>query len=237
MLEVDFHTHSLFSLCGLHTHIELLSHAKALGLKALAVSDHGPKLHSRIPTPFYDRLCNPVPGIKLLKGMECNICSQDGDIDVPRQYLHYLDVVLVGFHANVERGLGKEKNTDIMIAAIENNPCIDIVVHPNELEYPVHFSRLALAAKKYGVALELNNSKTLYKRTSDQLTRELIETCRDVGCSMVINSDTHALHEIGCDESVRPYVHELCFPDELLINSSAEKALAFVAQRKSNKTK
>ena len=41
MLEVDFHSHSLFSGCGLHTIIEMLTYAKTVGLKALAITDHG----------------------------------------------------------------------------------------------------------------------------------------------------------------------------------------------------
>ena len=48
MLDVDFHIHSLFSNCGLHTYLELLTKAKELGLKAIAITDHGPRLNGRI---------------------------------------------------------------------------------------------------------------------------------------------------------------------------------------------
>ena len=32
MLTVDFHTHTFYSLCGIHTHLELIAEAKRLGL-------------------------------------------------------------------------------------------------------------------------------------------------------------------------------------------------------------
>ena len=89
MLEVDLHVHSLFSECGIHTHIELLQHGKMLGLKAIAITDHGKTLKSRIPSPFFDRLKDPVDGIRLLKGMECNVVNDTGVVDLPKDSNSY----------------------------------------------------------------------------------------------------------------------------------------------------
>lgn len=238
MLEVDFHSHTFFSKCGIHTHLEMLTRAKELGLKALAVTDHGPALDSRFTLPFFDRLKNPIEGIRFIKGIECNLVDEHGTIDIidiPIRFRKYLELILLGFHPNVKKNQSAVKYTDMLITAIEKNPCIDIIAHPNEINYPLEYERLAIAAKNYGIALELNNSKTLHHRTTPESTRKLIQVCKKVGCRMTIGSDAHAIEELGLDDSVRPYLEEVKFPKKLLINSSVEKAFAFIEERRSNK--
>ncbi len=238
MLDVDLHAHTFFSNCGIHTHMELLHRAKELGMKGLAITDHGPALDSRITWPFFDRLHKPVEGIRFIKGLECNLIDAQGTIDIvqiPQRFRKYLELILVGFHPNLEKGLGAETYTDMIITAIKRNPCIDIIAHPNELDYPLDFEPLARVAKEHGVALELNNSKTLYKRTTEECTRELVRTCKNVGCALAIGSDTHAIEELGRDESVRPYLEQESFPPSLIINDFAEKAFTFIEERKKHK--
>ncbi len=238
MLEVDLHAHTFFSKCGIHTHLELLNRAKELGLKGLAITDHGPALKSRITLPFFDRLKNPVDGIRFIKGIECNLLDEQGTIDItgmPSRYTRHIELVLLGLHPNIEKDLGKKRYTDMVVKAIKTNPCIDIIAHPNELEFPLDLEQLAGVAKEYGVALELNNSKTLYNRTTPEVTKELIQVCKKIDCRMAIGSDTHAIEELGLDDSVRPYLVEERFPQELLINGSARRAFDFIEERKSNK--
>jgi histidinol phosphatase-like PHP family hydrolase len=52
---------------------------------------------------------------------------------------------------------------------------------------------------------------------------------------MAIGSDAHSLEEIGLDDSVKPFLIEEDFPEDLLVNSNAEKAFAFIEGRKNNK--
>ncbi len=239
MLQVDLHTHTFFSKCGIHTHLELLTRAKELGLKGLAITDHGPALKSRITLPFFDRLKNPVDGIRFIKGIECNLLNKKGAIDItqiPSRFTKHIELVLLGLHPNIEKGLGMKKNTDMVIAAIEKNPCVDIITHPNELEFPLDLGRLARAARAYGVALELNNSKTRYNRTTPEVTRELVKVCKKHNCRMALGSDAHAIEELGLDDSVRPYLEEVDFPPTLLVNNTAEQAFDFIKERKSNKS-
>lgn len=228
MLEVDLHCHTLFSKCGIHTHMELLTRAKELGLKALAITDHGPILKPTTPGPFWDRLKNPIPGIKLFKGMECNVLDSEGNIDLPEDKLKYMDIVLLGLHPNLPPCDDKYKNTNMLIKAMEKNPAVNVITHPNDRHYPVNFFRLAAAAIENDVVLELNNSKTLLQRVDDSVTRELISACKELGCHIIINSDAHAIEELGLDESVRPLLREVDFPEDLIVNSTADKAFNWI---------
>jgi putative hydrolase len=235
MLEIDLHTHSFFSHCGLHTHLEILERAKALGLKAVAITDHGPELNPRFSPPFYDRLRAPVAGITLLKGMECNIKNETGDIDLPEEHLPYLDVVLLGIHPNTPKGLGRDRYTQMLLKAIEKNPAVDIITHPNDTTYPVEFAPVAEAALARGIAIELNNSKTMLSRVPPSMTEELVTVVKAVGCRLVVTSDMHAIEELGLDNSVRPYLEKLNFPLEKVVSSSAKQVWEFLEERRSLK--
>ncbi len=147
MLAVDLHCHTLFSKCGIHTHMELLTRAKELGLKGLAITDHGPVLEPSTPGPFWDRLNNPLDGIKMFKGMECNVLDEEGNIDLPEEKLKYMDIVLLGLHPNLTPSNDKFKNTNMLIKAMEKNKAINVITHPNDKHYPVNFYRLAILSE------------------------------------------------------------------------------------------
>jgi len=232
MLKVDFHSHSLFSLCGCHTIVEMLTKAKALNMIALAITDHGLTVGGRLNGIFYKRLMDPVAGIRLLKGVECNVLDASGSIDCPSEFLPFMDVVLLGIHHNIKKGLGKDRYTEMLIAAMENNRFVDIIAHPNVLEYEVEFEPVAKAALNYGMALELNNSKSVLGRTSPHATRELIFTCKRLECPVVISSDAHAVDEIGQDGAIRSILKELDFPMDLIINKDEASAIAFIEERR-----
>jgi putative hydrolase len=235
MIQFDLHVHTLFSLCGIHTVLELLERAKEIGMKGFAVTDHGQTLGGRLNNPFFERFKSPCPDVKILKGIECNILDSKGKIDTPGIYMDFIDIVLLGLHPNTARGLGRDAYTDMLIAAMRENPCVDIITHPNDPHYPVDYRRLAEEAKIHGVAIELNNSKILYARTETQSAVDLVTACLDVGCRMAVNSDTHAIHELGDDASVRPILNAAGFPEELIINRDEKSAIEFIDGRRGNK--
>ncbi len=235
MLEVDLHSHTLHSSCGNHTVLEMIDWARRKGLKGFAITDHGPALGKKITTTFFERFQNPFRDIRLLKGMECNLL-ENGDIDLPKNYLKWMDVVLLGIHHNLPKNQSADYYTERLIKAIETNPCIDIITHPNDENFPLHFKEVARTARKFGMALELNNSKTALNVVNPETTRNLVRACKEEGCQLVINGDAHAVTELGENEAVLPYLEELHFPENLWVNRTADSAYAFIEWRRKNKT-
>ena len=101
----DYHTHTVYSH-GKGTIRENVESAIKKGLKEIAITDHGPrhmtfgvskdkikKMRKEI-----DQLNEEYDNIKILMGLECNIISYDGSIDVDDEILEQLDILLVGFH-------------------------------------------------------------------------------------------------------------------------------------------
>ena len=234
MIKVDLHSHTHFSLCGIHTVIELLTEAKRLGMTGLAVTDHGPALGGRLNKIFFERLHDPVEGIKLLKGLELNVVDRDGNTDCPTAYLPYLDIVLLGLHYNIETGQTKEQYTDYLIKTISKNSYIDIIAHPNDIKYLPDFKLLCEACLEYSVAIEINNTKTALQRVSDEITLELMKCCKDYSCPVVVNSDAHTLNELGRDEAVQRLLKSIDFPEHLIINRTVSSAFDYIIERNEN---
>jgi putative hydrolase len=232
MIAVDLHAHSIYSHCGVHTVVEMLTRARDLGLAALAITDHGPALDGHFNSVFFERLYQPVPGIHLLKGMECNLGDRPGTTDFPQEFLRFCDVVLIGIHANTPCGLTPREYTDRVIGTLEANPFLDVVTHPNAEEFPMEFPRLARAARDLGRAIELNNSKVALSRVAPSVTRALLSACSEEGCPVVVTSDAHTLNEVGRDEAIRALMDETGFPEELVQNRTAEDAFAFIERRR-----
>jgi putative hydrolase len=233
MLQVDLHVHSLFSACGLHTFLELLEHGRRIGLKAMAITDHGLAAGGgRLTSVFFERFQQPCRDIKLYKGIEHNILDEKGAIDVSWQMMPFVDILLFGVHPNLPPGRSKEYYTDIVIAAIEKNPFLDILSHPNDPMYPLDYRKLAKKAKETGMALELNNSKVLYARSTAEEALDLIHACKETGCLMAVNSDTHAIQELGRDEAVRPLLEKAKFPEEMIVNRNIDTTAKFIEGRR-----
>jgi len=237
MLECDLHSHTIFSHCGVHTVIEMLNYAKCKGVKALAITDHGSAVGGRVNSVFWERLNNPVDGILLLKGLESNVVNEEGEIDFPFRYLKYADVILLGLHNNLPSSLDTKTYTKYLVNAIEKNKyLIDIISHPADEVYKIEFLPVVLTAKKFGIALELSNTKLMYNRISIERIKEYLKICIENEVPIALSSDAHTVNEVGTDNFILPILKELNFPENLVINSSLEKALKFLSERKKLKT-
>lgn len=218
----DFHTHTYYSRNnhGKGSIEENAEAAIAKGLRELWITDHGSghlffgidrKKYQEIRSEI-DRLNNKYKGqLKISFGVEANVASYDGIIDVLPEEMIYLDHINVGFHYGIipwdfssiinfmilnplahMTGLGKErmrqKNTDALIRIIKNYP-IDVITHPGD-KVRLDMSRLAKACARYGTALEINSSHA-------HLNLEEILSVMDTGVDFVVGSDAHSPKSVG----------------------------------------
>lgn len=214
----DYHTHTIYSH-GKGTILENVAEARRKGLKKIAIADHGPNhIGFGVKTKNFlkmrkeiDEINDKMEDIEVLMGIEANIVSIDGTIDVPIDQLDIFDIILAGFHYGVRpasiqdtyyltfiNGLGKVSktwadkakkiNTDAIIRAIERYP-IQIITHPGA-KIPIDTHRLSEAAAKSGTWLEINASH-------GYLTKEFIKIAKEYNVSYVIDSDAHTPKNVG----------------------------------------
>lgn len=217
-LYADYHTHTIYSH-GKGTIMDNVMAARKKGLTELAITDHGTR-HFAFGTKAkdikkmrceIDRINENADGIKVLLGMECNIISSEGDVDITDELRKHLDILLVGYHMMVlpksvkdffniygknycsrifpakAEGI-KEINTESMIKALRKYK-IDIITHPGA-RIPLDTTAIAREAAKTGTALEINSHSSFMR------AEHVIAAARE-GARFVINSDAHTPSDVG----------------------------------------
>lgn len=217
-LFADYHTHTIYSH-GKGTIMDNVIAAKNKGLTEIAITDHGIRhLQYAVKRKNIAKMRKEIDiinekndSIKVLLGMECNIISLDGDVDIDEDIMKQLDILLVGYHLMVNTksfsdswgiygknylnkffGLYKdelkEKNTDALIKAVRKYK-IDIITHPGA-RIPINTLKLAKEAAKTGTALEINCPSGFLN------TEQVIAAARE-GVKFVIDSDAHKPSDVG----------------------------------------
>lgn len=220
-LIADYHTHTVYSQRhhGKGTIEENVRAACAKGLEEIGITDHGPghMLYGIRPCLFQDirkeidALNEKYPQIKVLFGVEANVISYDGEIDLTPEQLAFLDFVNVGFHSGVFfkdfksyilyfiiNPLSKwisvlqpwviRKNTLALIKIVEKYP-IKIVTHPGD-KVDVDVRLLAEVCKNKGTGLEINSSH-------GKLDEFQLQQLKGSGVTFFIGSDAHSPGRVG----------------------------------------
>ena len=214
----DYHTHTTYSRHnhGKGTVLENASVAQEKGLKQIAITDHGFNhefygiRRKDLPQLKEDILnAKEITGVDILLGVEANLISMNGDVDVNEEDYDYLDVFLMGYHKLVNMKSLKDKfllnysnmfakifkskerenrNTTAILKAIDKHP-IDVITH---LNYGFQTDTMAVAklAKQKGVLIELNGKRINF--TDDE-----IEMMKAEGIKFIVNSDAHKPERVG----------------------------------------
>ena len=247
----DYHTHTKYSRHnhGKGTVLENASVALNKGLKQIAITDHGfnHKLfgvrRKDIPNIKEDILnAKEVTGVDILLGVEANLISCDGKVDVFEQDYEFLDILLMGHHKIVKMDSIKDKinlglanvlgspyraskerinrNTTAFLKALDKYP-IDVITH---LNYGCPTDTLAVArmAKEKGTLIELNGKRINF-------TDEEIEIMASEGVKFIVNSDAHRPCDVGECNNALNTIFRLDIPRNLIVN--VDKLPKFVSKR------
>ena len=99
--EVDTHAHTTASGHAYSTIREMAAAGASKGLKALALTEHAPKMPGTCQI-FYFQNLDVVPremcGIQMLFGAELNIMDPDGTLDLPEKVCKDLDIIIASIH-------------------------------------------------------------------------------------------------------------------------------------------
>ena len=211
----DFHTHTTFSH-GKGSIEDNVREAVRKGLKAIAITDHGPghltygikrsavaEMRSEI-----NRLKPLYPEIEIYLGVEANTIDKDNYLDVTKEEYDQYDFVNAGYHFGATHGYCidnflfrhgimktekrkeflSKRNTQMIINAIENNK-IKILTHPGD-KAPVDMAEIAKACAKNNVLMEISTHHP-------HLTVEEIKIAAREDVKFIISSDAHNPERVG----------------------------------------
>ena len=233
----DYHTHTPYSH-GKGTVLENALVAKQKGFKELGITDHGFNhmaygvLRKCLPDLKKDiQEATEKTGVKIYLGIEANIISFDGDVDIVPKDFDYVELLVVGFHNFVKSSfsgffnfiLGNilaskfnkfskkriEANTQAYVKAVHKYP-IDIISHLNYV-CKVNCYEVAKACAETNTYIELNGKRIHF---SQQDIDDMLKT--DV--KFVVNSDAHTASRVGDFEICQKMIDMYKIPIERIAN-------------------
>ncbi|MFW6366045.1 MAG: PHP domain-containing protein [Spirochaetota bacterium] len=233
---IDLHTHSVASNHAYSTIQEMAAQAAKNGISTFALTDHGPALPGGPHIYHFANmriLPSHIDGVEILKGIEANIVSVDGALDVEERRLKALDIVLAGFHhgTGYDPSNDVSDNTSAAVSAISSG-LVDVLCHPGNPDYPIDFITVIEAAVKHDVALEFNNSSfRMSRRGSADNCRQLLKLAKDAGVFISLGSDAHISFDVGRNDVVEEMVLRIGYPEHLVLNSSRSVLAKFLQKR------
>lgn len=219
----DFHIHTIASGHAYSTIQEYAEQAKKIGLKYIAMTDHGPSMPG---APHFYHFANlkMVPavlnGIRILKGVEANIINEEGKLDLSNETLKNLDFVLFTFHPYCGyENQGEEKNTEVMIKTMQN-PYVKAIAHPENSSYPINSRKIVEEAKNKNILIEINNSSYLSRPGSRNKMLEILYYVRQMDALVCLGTDSHISTMVGNFEYGLALCKETKIPQANIINFS-----------------
>lgn len=211
----DYHVHSNMAnkkpigLFYKHAKSSIEENAEAaikIGLKEIAITDHGPSHIYGISRKNYARARQLIDDLnlkyknnsidfKILLGVEANIISSEGKIDIDEAIIKYLDLICVGYHPGSINFSPIKRNYMATIKKVLENYRVAILNHP-KYKVDIDLVELGRIASKTGTAIELNG-----KRQGD-FSAEEIKRLKDMGVVFSLGSDSHRYNTIGKFDSL-----------------------------------
>lgn len=243
----DYHTHTVYSKKkwlpykhGKNTVEENVERASELGLKEIAITDHG-FAHKTYGTNIKNIMAINAQkpeleqkyNINVLTGVEANIISREGDIDISLDEIKNLDILVCGFHTmargktfkdrwlmftcnsfaklfHVRSKKNIERNTNAYIKMLNKYP-IDIIAHINHGIAKVDALRVAEEAVKTNTYVELNCKRINF-------TGEEIKKMVEMGVMFIVDSDAHSVDRIADFNLARKVIKEYNIPEKNIAN-------------------
>lgn len=235
---LDTHTHTIASGHAYSTMKEMIQQAHDIGLSLLAITEHAPNMPGSCH-PFYFQnfrvLKNHDFGLPVLFGAELNIIDNKGSVDLDDHTLDQLSITIASMHNPcIQVGNAKE-NTDAYIGAMQN-PRIDIIGHPDDARIPIEYERFIEAAKKNGVAIELNNSSLVpggFRVGAYDNDLTYLNLCKKYEVPVCLGSDAHVYYDVANFTYAQKVLEEIDFPESLILNTSVDKLMAHLRRNRS----
>lgn len=233
-LLADYHTHT-FRSDGHGSVEDNVKSAVQAGLQTVAITDHGP-YHNRKTRCTYkeflqtkqdiEELKKKYP-IKIMFGIEANLISLRGDIDLTPEQEKSFDIIVMGIHKTPHtrkfrdfftwklRNLMKsskkrrEKVTNAYLNAM-NKHNVKILAHLNYVA-KVNVKPIAELAAKKNIWIELNGKRVYF-------TQQEIDIILETGAMFVINSDAHFPERVGKPEAVYEWLKTHHIPLDRVVN-------------------
>jgi len=230
----DYHTHTTYTH-GVSTIEDNVAQAENLGLKEIAITEHSYLGANHIKKGDLSKMRADIDKIrdkykvKILFGIEANLISRNGDIDISDEELADMDLVVLGYHKGSKVGLKEffrfvlpnllkvkpskkqiERNTQAYIKAMDKHR-VSILAHLGYAGCAVDYVRLAKECVKRNIYIELNGKRINF---GEKDIKAMLET----GVKFVIDSDAHNALNVGKNHRAFNLIEKYKIPLDQIAN-------------------
>ena len=233
----DMHTHTLVSQHAFGTLKEMIEASKAKNLDFIAITDHGPEMTdgaNRLHFIGLGNLPDFIDGIRLYKGIEANIKSYAGRLDLENSLLRRLDYVIASFHKEAIKPGTAEENTEAWLSVIRKKH-VDALGHMGNPAFPFDHRTVMLALRDSGKVFEINSHSPVARPGSEENCLDLIKYAKKWDIPVVCTSDAHSPYSVGEVKYSLDLLKSQDFPSDLILNSSLERMDSYIERRRKEK--
>lgn len=226
----DMHTHTLASIHAYATINEMVNEAASLGLYAMAITDHAhlaekQYFNSLVLIPEY------LSGVRVLRGIEANICDYNGNIDVDEELQKRLDWIVASIHGGqIDGEPSIEKCTNAYLE-IAKNPNVNVIGHSGSEYFKYDYHSVIPEFAKEGKLVEINDSAFRYDKEHKSNCIEIAKMCKKYGARICVDTDAHFTNTIGRADNTLKALREIDFPEKLIVNGSIENLRAYFDEK------
>lgn len=222
----DTHCHTIASTHAYSSLEEMVRAAENKNLYAIAITDHG-KLMPGAPGQWYFENLRVIPdiinGVRVLHGIEANVCDYDGNLDIEDTSIATLNWVIASMH---EITLDPICDVDACTAAwlnVAKNPYVDVIGHSGVDVFKFDYEKVIPEFGHYGKLVEINNNSFRIRQGAIENCKKIAETCKKYGVSIIINSDAHFSSQVGVFDNAISLLKEIDFPEDLIVNADINR--------------
>ena len=215
----DYHTHTNYTH-GIGSVEDNVKQAEKIGLKQIAITEHSYKGWNHIKPGDLPKIKHDIEAIRdkynvdILYGIEVNLMSRNGDIDINDEELKDMDLVILGCHKQTHVSFVEklkfvlpnlifkkpskkqiERNTQAYLKAMDKHR-INILAHLGYAGCKVDCEKLAIECAKRHIYIEFNGKRINF-------TKSDIEKMLKTDVQFIINSDAH--HPLNVGRNHRAY--------------------------------
>lgn len=241
----DYHTHTVYSRVGpyLHGKGRIIDNARAAamqGLRAVAITDHGPSDFYGLDLKKLPQMRRDIasaaaafPKLRVLLGVEADIVDTENGLDVPPESFADFDFVNAGYHYvpnchmirnwlsfHISKWPAKDRerlrraNTERIVRALKQND-IMILTHPGDKAF-IDEHAVAKACEETGTLVEIN-ARHRHPDADD------LRIYKEYDVRFVISSDAHKPADVGRYAESVSLAMEAGIDPSRIVNIEAEK--------------
>ena len=225
-LVADLHTHSIASVHAYSTITEMVTEASRLGLFALAITDH-----SHIPDRQYFDSLVLIPeyfkGVRVLRGIEANVCDYNGNIDIDNELQTKLDWVVASIHSATIDGTPNVELCTNAYLGVARNKNVKVIGHSGSEYFRYDYDRVIPELAKEGKLIEINDSAFRYRKDYMHNCVKIAELCKKYGARICVDTDAHFTDTLGRAYDSLKMLKEIDFPEKLIVNANIQNLKAY----------